>query len=233
MAQLDSYYHPSTSGSSGGFLANVFYRNINSYSDPSIISLRMFTMSVSQRVKDYCTLYDIGRESCTIAGVGGSANRIQGNVQTGAIPLGNSFWLYQPGIDEDSCVTQCSSRRFDLGGFGILGCQAPFPTPDFYAGRTCAADGYDGWLSIALQFHYADYNAYPGGIPEFTFEESDVYLTAVNTVRQGPSGFQPTSTPEPSTWILMATGMAMIATMARRRPNHAKKIPTPADALRQ
>jgi PEP-CTERM motif len=210
-----------------GFRATLLYRNINSYSDPSIISLTAFTVGVSQRVKDFCNAYGLAVDSCVIAGdrSRGSADGTLGKVQTGTIPVGNSFWIYSPGTDEESCILNCSQRRFTMrSAFGVLGCQAPFPTPDTYSGRTCAADGYDGWLTLSLQFNYFDFSAF-GDVPRFEFNASDLYMTAVNTVWAGPSGFVPISlTPEPSTWVLMGTGMLMVATMSRRRRKQTGKL---------
>jgi hypothetical protein len=215
-AGIGQFYQPLGNGYVGGFSAGISYRNINSYSDPSIVLFKFMLVGVSQRVVDFCNQYGLRADGCnmTLGGFGTS-----GNVQTGNIPIGDSFWIYNPRIDQDSCQNTCPDAKFMLAGFGLLGCQGPIPTPgDEYAGRTCDEDGYTGSLSVSATFQYTTQSV---DIPPFIFDPSDLIVRAAQGVWNGPNGFvRPVPVPEPASWILMVTGLSLVAATARRRDRH-------------
>lgn len=217
-------YRPQSDSYTGGFTATLLFKNINTYDDPQIIVFRTFYVAASPRVVHYCALYGLAREWCSLSGSGRLG--VQGNVQTGTIPIGNSFWIFGSGVSEDSCIVFCYAKRFDLEppGFGVLGCQAPAPTPDFYSGRTCDADGFTGFLSMNVAFSYIA----PANVPVFAFDATDLTASATSAVWRGPNAFVPVTTPEPSTWLLTATGLGFAGVAVRRRNRAMAGETTPA-----
>lgn len=224
VTNVNQIYQPLGGMYTGGFTATLLFKNINTYDDPNIITFSSLLLSASARVIAYCRLYNLAEDWCNLIGSGGGLG-IQGSVQTGTIPIANSIWIYSPGVSEDSCTAYCYLKRFDLPtGFGVLGCQAPAPTPDFYSGRTCDADGFTGFLSMNVTFRYAA----PANVPVFTFDETDLTASAANIVRPGPNVFAPVTTPEPSSWLLMATGLGFVFGSVRRRKRAVAGEATPA-----
>jgi hypothetical protein len=219
VTQFDPFYQASAGYYSAGFTAHVLFQNINSYSDPSIVIFNSFTLDVSQRVVNFCRQLSVDY-GCNM----GLANRpdlafgISGNVQTGDIRIGDGLadiFFYQSRPQEDSCAANCYRRYYWYDGVGVLGCQAPLPWARKYGGRTCDADGYDGQLSMDVRFLYPA----PLSVSPLVFQQSDFNISAHNFVVPGPSVFvQPT--PEPASWILMATGLGLVAATVRRRDRH-------------
>lgn len=211
----------SAPGYRAGFTATVLLRNINSYADPDIVTVRGFSLFASDRVRDFCSTWGMLDWGCDLLVQSPMAGlRIRGNVQTGTLPVGSSFYAYAAGWENNSCTArQCYWQGYRSSpSIGLMGCQGPAPMlGDSYSGRTCDEDGYDGSLFLNIDFRYETSEADdPGAVPRFEFRESDVTMYAFNEVRAGPNAFVH-ATPEPSTWVLLGTGLMFVWVTARRR----------------
>ncbi len=123
--------------------------------------------------------------------------------------------------EEDSCIgpVACSIRRYILrSGLGVLGCPVPVigdPNPidvRFYAGRTCAAEGFDGWFS--LPFERSSENVLP---PGFVWQASDLTVGFTYINLGTVNGFL---VPEPASLVLLASGLVVLGVWRRRTAPH-------------
>jgi hypothetical protein len=208
---LNQIYQPSGNDYWGGFAATLLIKNINTYDDPQIISFSRLFIAPSPRAISYCYLY-FGPSEPACALNGSSILTPHGNVQTGNIPIANSVYIYSPSTDEESCVNNCFAKQYRINH--VLGCQAPAPFPvDWYSGRTCDADGFTGALAMSISFRYL----VPTSVPVFTFDATDLTARANGGVWPGPNVFVPVVSPEPSSWLLTATGLGFFGIAVRRR----------------
>lgn len=80
---------------------------------------------------------------------------------------------------------------------------------NFYAGRTCTASGFDGWFS--LPFEWISFEALP---PGFVWQQSALVPDFRYREWGNINGFV---VPEPSSAVLLLTGLALLGLYTRRR----------------
>ena len=137
-----------------------------------------------------------------------------GNVDTRRLDFaGGSSLLFDGGVwDEDSCI-RCWQRLYTAPvGIGALGCAAPYGNPgviSFYAGRTCSADGFNGWF--ALPFEWVSFEALPAG---FVWQESNLVPEFTYRSWGNLNGFL---VPEPASVGLLAGGLVVLGAWRRSR----------------
>ncbi len=191
-----------------GFSGRLLFRNGQSPFDTPIRGIDALRISLTPSAPRCANPDD-----CLL--IGGPVTRT-GNVDTRRIEFaGGATLTFNSGVwSEDSCAgAGCWSKLYDApAGLGALGCPAPIiGVPGgvaFYAGRTCAAEGFDGWFS--LPFEWRSFAALPTG---FVWQESDLlpqfYYRDVGTL----NGFL---VPEPASMLMLAGGLLMLAAWRRR-----------------
>jgi hypothetical protein len=190
-----------------GFSGTLLFRNGQSPFDSPIRGIGALRISLTPS-----TPRCANPDECLF--VGGHVTRT-GNIDTRTTAFaGGSTLTFNTGVwSEDSCVGKgCWSRLYDAPfGSGALGCPAPFGAPGgaaFYAGRTCAADGFDGWF--ALPFEWRSFAALPTG---FVWKESDLLPEFFYRDAGTLNGFL---VPEPASAMMLAGGLLMLAAWRRR-----------------
>jgi len=121
-----------------------------------------------------------------------------------------------------------SSGSGGSSSMGLLGCAIPLDLardggPAFagasHAGRTCVADGYDGWREFDFTIRTS----------RLSLTSEDLSFDFIAAQLRGP-----TITPEPSTVALMGFGLATLMLVARRRfvrPSAMTSLADPTEAL--
>ena len=153
--------------------------------------------------------------------LGGGATLIgqSGSVFTGLLPAGTD--PFNNRMNFGYVPSNFSTDAAFPGGFrngtnasdwhGIFGCVYPVLsnfTGGSYAGATCAPAGYDGWQVFSFQLSYQSVEDVRTSRPPS--------LTASFREYGGPST---SFIPEPSTYVLMASGLLTLGVVARRRRN--------------
>ena len=137
-----------------------------------------------------------------------------GNVDTRRLDFaGGATLLFSDEVwSEDSCI-RCWQQLYTAPpGLGALGCAAPYGTAggiSYYAGRTCTADGFDGWF--ALPFEWVSYEAPPVG---FVWKASDLVPQFTYRSWGNVNGFL---VPEPASSALLAIGVVVLGVWGKRR----------------
>lgn len=212
---FQQFYTAIDGGFNAGFDATVLFWNANSYADPDIVLFNLIRVRMPQRVRDFCDTYNPSTTYGLHCFLSWRGFGTRGNVQTGDIPVGDSRWIYEPNFMGNTCQGDyCFDYGLTINNHGILGCQAHAPFVSFYWARTCAEDGYDGTMSMNMRFSYTSPDA---SIPVLEFSESDLYATGANYVdTHGPNVFVH-ATPEPASWLLMLTGLTLVAAIAGKK----------------
>lgn len=93
----------------------------------------------------------------------------------------------------------------------VFGCQVLAPNVfQGYIVRTCDADGYSGWMSLVMGYTISNAPTNP-----IQFTTDDIMLNIPTTLLAGPNVIN--VVPEPSTWAMMAFGLAAAAPLVARR----------------
>lgn len=143
-----------------------------------------------------------------------------GNVDTRSFEFGGGARIVfdKTGWSEDSCVF-CSVRNYSAPlGIGVLGCAAPLGPPgsiSFYAGRTCLAEGFDGWF--ALPFEWRTFEAPPAG---FAWTVSDLRAEFGYRTLGTENAFL---VPEPASVPMLLSGLVGLAFVVRRRRTRGRR----------
>ena len=190
-----------------GFSGMLVFRNAQQHTDTPILGLHQIVIRITPDGAARCG-GDCGFNSNRIGTIGA--------VDTQDYDFGDFRYDYVGSSwNEDSCGgDSCLRRIYDSFSYGVLGC--PVAALDagavaFYHGRTCAADGYDGWFVLPFQF------LINGGNPSRTpfvlgdFEAEFRFRTVGNG---GPNVFL---TPEPGTTALLGAGLVALLVGVRRR----------------
>lgn len=198
-----------------GFFADLEFRNSNQYGDPDIWAIYGFSVSAKQNVVDHCAP---PVPDCFVSGDVASAI---GNVQNSMFYAGNTQWRegYSIMPITNSTLYRLSTpwytNAYAGSGFnyaGVLGCQVPELPSGFgdYGYRTCAADGYDGWIKARVGLV-----VYDDLLPEGYYGTDDVDVTFSTFMLAGPNAMQ--VVPEPATYAMVGFGIAAIAFARRKR----------------
>jgi hypothetical protein len=200
-----------------GFTETILFRNVQQYGAPQAIATGQMFLSVSQRLQTFCAPSNI---VCSILGLG---PMFVGNVQHNRFTIaGNTYDPGTPLIGNSFGQDDTFSQVWDpLGSAVLFGCQLPIvQAPDLvrtYYARTCAAEGFDGFLGINVFFQYSVSGSMspPSILPPFAFSAADAELGLSQRIIVGPTLFV---TPEPATLLLMAGGLLAIGMVSRRAP---------------
>lgn len=195
-----------------GFTASLLFRNTQGFGASNVIGLYQMGVRLGSRFDATCRTFS---NQCSIGAV--FADLREGNVDDRTFVIGGTRYSSFVGYwaTEDSCTAYCeriypNSPTFSLG---LLGCSVPAINNSMieYAGRTCAAEGFDGWLrkDIGVRIDPAL------GLPR-DFMPSDLQVRFF-TRTFGPDIYPQNVVPEPSVYALMVTGLAGLAWARRRR----------------
>lgn len=189
-----------------GFRGTLMFRNGQSPLDTPILGIGILRITLTPDTPR-CANFN----ACFFAS---NVIRRVGNVDTRRLDFaGGATLLFIDEVwSEDSCIT-CWQRVYTAPpGLGALGCGAPYGNAggiSFYAGRTCAADGFDGWF--ALPFEWVSYEALPVG---FVWKSSDLLPEFRYRSWGDVNGFL---VPEPRSSALLAFGVLVLCVWWRRR----------------
>jgi hypothetical protein len=192
------------SSSTRGFTAKIQFRNTQGFGAAQSYGITTLFARVSPRLFNACI-----PQTMTLCGLGmhGVSDRMVGNVQTTAFTLAGTRWAPNTRYFdfESSCGgfhAICTRVYPDIPqGMGLLGCSVPGSTSpvEFFAVRTCAPEGFDGWVEKSIQFSG---DADILGVGPYT--ASDVLVSHAGVFR-GPDIY--TVVPEPSSLVLLGAGM--------------------------
>jgi hypothetical protein len=197
-----------------GFNATLLFRNVQGFGASEVIGLQSLGVRLSDRLHTPCRTFSLG---CSI-GASPFQTGTEGSVDTRTFEIAgtrySSFISYWN--SEDSCTAYCERFYPNVSGgtLGLLGCSVPLmPSPlgQDYAGRTCDAEGFTGWLRKDLVVFLDERVPTP-----FDLGPSDLIARFFSS-RWGPDAYPQSIVPEPSTYALVATGLAGIALIRRRR----------------
>ncbi|MEO7997434.1 MAG: PEP-CTERM sorting domain-containing protein [Gemmatimonadaceae bacterium] len=197
-----------------GFYGNLEFRNTNAYGDPNIVAITALMLTASQRVVDRCA------PPVSDCFIGGSISYGVGNVQQMDFYAGQTIWRAGYRLLP---ITNSSSYQLSVPWVAsgapydhtvVLGCPVP-ETPTMigdYGYRTCAADGYDGWVSVDASLNVSDPNPPTGwyGVDDIDVSFSTITLDGLNAMQV---------VPEPATYALVAIGLGLIAAVKGNRRN--------------
>lgn len=188
-----------------GFRGTLLFRNAQSPLDTPIQGIGMLRISLAPSAPRCANFDDCNFMSSHVSRTGSIDTR-------GTAFPGGSTLVFDGGVwSEDSCVS-CWTRLYTApAGLGALGCPAPVGNPgglSFYAGRTCVADGFDGWFS--LPFEWRSFASMPTG---FVWQDSDLRPEFFYRAGGTLNGFL---VPEPISLALLAGGLVVLGTWRRR-----------------
>ena len=193
-----------------GFTGVLRFRNIQGYTTAPILTISEIYLSASSRAQASCGLNCDG-----FVGVSSVDFVKSGEVQRSDFTDSeNTRWV---NAFTDWNTDGGISRNFMLpliAGFnnvGVLGCQTPASPGQVvrsFIARTCLDDGIDGWYGFSFRFSVG-----PSLSPRPVFDESDVTPTFVLRQYSVLNSY----VPEPSAYLLMATGLVGTALVRRRR----------------
>jgi hypothetical protein len=199
-----------------GFTANVLFRNTQRFGASQMYGIGLIGI-VTPRLIQPCLRAGLS-VSCGFGQRAGGAVTV-GRVQTTSMTVAGTRWAANPAYFnfESSCGSPgICGRTYPDGniGIGLIGCSVSAAPPPvvFFAMRTCADEGFDGWVQKSMEFRG---NATELGVGEFT--SADLSVSLQGNFFLGPDVY--TVVPEPSTWALMATGVAVLAIFTRSRRN--------------
>jgi hypothetical protein len=192
--------------SATGFTGTLLFRNGQVATDSPIMGLTSLQIHLAPNAPQCANTNLCFFTSNTVTRTGRVDTR---NFEVGA---GARIVFDGSGWNEDSCIT-CLVRNYAAPiGFGVLGCPAPLPTAgsvSFYAGRTCLADGFDGWF--ALPFEWRTLEAPPAG---YVWTESDLRAEFRYRELGTENAFL---VPEPAPVPLLASGFVGLILVSWRR----------------
>ena len=202
------------SGLGGVQWLQLDFRNTRGYDAASFFGIRGVNLSFSQRMRQACG-FDCGLGLASVSTVGNVDLRDTPGDFPLAARLGD--WLF----NDQSVGLATASFGPTAGpsqGFGLLGCSIPFN--DYLAGtdprwtvggagRTCSVDGYDGYVRLEIPLYLnaaASALGFGTGDADVSFT-TELYDAPVMTTM---------TTPEPSSLLLLASGLLGVALMVRR-----------------
>lgn len=193
----------------------VRFRNTQGYDPTQIFGITYVDFSYNGPTNDNCSSIYCNWYSPILKAVGNvDQTPFTNNGYPVVFSLGTFSYSYAPNHESTSFGPMDIRRGPGQETWGVLGCQtvpdavALLGTSGEFAGRTCASEGFDGWIEATSTFNTGGLAG--TGIDGRLLSEADFSAGAGGEYRILP-------TPEPGTYALMGAGLLAIGYARKRR----------------
>lgn len=196
----------------------VRFRNTQGYDPTQIFGITYVGFSYNGPTNDNCSTLYCSWSSPILKTVGNVDKApFTNHGRPVVFSLGTFSYSYAPNHEGTTFGPLDILRGPGEETWGVLGCQTVpdvvelFAWSEQFAGRTCASEGFDGWIEATSTFNTG--GVVGTGIDGRLLSEADFSAGAGGEYRILP-------TPEPTTYAFMLTGLVAVG-CARRRRNRA------------